>query len=97
MDYFDSFNQRNEFRLSALEVIFPEGDDEMVAEELPFMSLDYDKGEPNKLTISFGEDTLVSSHTIENPVAMWESIFEGQVTTVKIKDTSDVEYKLIFI
>lgn len=69
-----------------------------LAENLPFMAIDFDpvkKGDD--LVISLGEDTLVFSHTIENPKELYEIHNDlGVVTSMEIIDQANKKVILLF-
>lgn len=93
-----TFTNGNKGRKVSVVASGPGEEDSVLAENLPFMAIDYDpikKGDD--MIVSLGEDALLFGHTVEAPVEFIENQNDlGVVTSVEVIDQNDKKLILLF-
>ena len=90
-DWFDGFTLANVGRLVNIELVNNEVGDEPMADDMPFVAVDYDtitKG--NDFVITYGEERAPTSHVIQAPTRLWlAEDDEGKVVSLEFEDDND--------
>lgn len=92
------FTNGNKGGLVSITLFNTGASNETLAEELPFMAIDYDpikKGDD--MVISLGGESIAFSHTIDASVELWETHDDkGVVTSMEIVDQNNNKVTLTF-
>lgn len=98
VEYLDSFTLDNTGRLVILKILYPNGEEEVIARDIPLVGLSYyniEKG--NEITLDMGTDSQDISHTIESPVELEETKSHAKSLYLKISTIKEEAYELIFV